>query len=345
MLTHQQNEIIMKRQFKFWTLVLPLMLLTQSCSYIYDDCSDCAKYYQVTYRLDVVSNINMQLRDELKADAGSKTLKTLGNYFQDIFQPASTEAHLGFYPVDGDEPILFSRMVEGRSASVSLSIPADNYRHIAVIGQNDPSISLADSMTASKTRLTQFMTDTVVSHTKAAFAGTLDMNVSGNADQQWVVNLYPADAGVAVVMKDNPKVSRVRAFLGGLATSFTPDDSTWHWDHASLMRTVPVNVDGTDSTAYCAVAFPSRALAAAAKGLQTRSGENNALWYVDIFADMPNGSVTRTVLTLSEQLHAGDIRVIRVKINDDGGISTTDSNVGASVTLDWKKGGEYNPDL
>ena len=66
---------------------------------------------------------------------------------------------------------------------------------------------------------------------------------------------------------------------------------------------------------------------------------------MDIYADMPNGSITKTVLTLSEALKAGDIKVIRVKVNDDGGISTTDSNVGASVTLDWKKGGEYNPDL
>lgn len=64
------------------------------------------------------------------------------------------------------------------------------------------------------------------------------MNVVGNADQSWVVNLYPADAGVAVVMRNNPKVSRVRAFLGGLATSFTPNDSTWHWDRSSLVRTV-----------------------------------------------------------------------------------------------------------
>lgn len=60
---------------------------------------------------------------------------------------------------------------------------------------------------------------------------------------------------------------------------------------------------------------------------------------------LPDGTVTRTVLSLSDALKAGDVRVIRVKLNDDGGVSTSDSNVGASVTLDWKKGGEYNPDI
>lgn len=48
---------------------------------------------------------------------------------------------------------------------------------------------------------------------------------------------------------------------------------------------------------------------------------------------------------MTEPLKAGDIRVIRIHVNDDGGVSTSDSNVGASVTLDWKKGGEYNPEI
>jgi hypothetical protein len=60
---------------------------------------------------------------------------------------------------------------------------------------------------------------------------------------------------------------------------------------------------------------------------------------------MPDGTVTRTLLSLYKPLKAGDIRVIKVNVNDDGGISTTDSNVGASVTLDWKSGGEYNPEI
>lgn len=339
-----KTNIIMKRQFKFWALALPLLLLTQSCSYIYDDCTNCSKYYSLNYRLDVVSNINVQLSDQLKADVASKTLNTLNGYFQGIMQPATTEARLGFYPADGEEPILFDRTVEGRSATVSLSIPADNYRHIAVIGQDDPSVSLVNMEKATTATLTQFQRDTVDNHTQAAFAGTLDMNVVGNADQSWVVNLYPADAGVAVVMRNNPKVSRVRAFLGGLATSFTPNDSTWHWDRSSLVRTVPVSVAGTDSTAYCAVCFPSHDKTAGAKGTATRA-DDGSLWHVDILVDMPNGTVTRTVLTIEKPLRAGDIRVIRVKVNDDGAISTTDSNVGASVTLDWKNGGEYNPEV
>lgn len=337
----------MIRQFKFWAtalLILLTMLTQQSCSYIDDDRSDCETSYSLTYKLEVVSNINMQLREQLKADAGSLTLKTLNNYFASVFQPSTTEARLGFYPLDGAAPVLFIRNIQGLRSMFSISIPADNYRHIAVIGQSDPSIFLSDTTKASTVRLTQSLRDTVDNHIQAVMAGTLNMNVLGNADQTWEVDLYPADAGVAVVMRDNPKVGLVRVFLADLATSFTPDDSTWHWDHASLVRTTPLTVSGTDSTAYCGVAFPSHnTTATGAKGI--RRADGGALWHAVVLVDMPDGTVTRTLLSLYKPLKAGDIRVIKVNVNDDGGISTTDSNVGASVTLDWKSGGEYNPEI
>lgn len=256
----------MTRQFKFWATALLLLLTMQSCSYIDDDRSDCENTYSLTYQLEVVSNINMQLSEQLKVDAGSMTLKTLDKYFQSVLQPTTTEARLGFYPIGGN-PIFFNRDIEGQRTAFSIAIPANNYRHIAVIGQSDPPIFLTDSAKASTVRLTQFLRDTVDSHVQAVMAGTLDMNVLGNQNQSWQVDLYPADAGVAVVMKRNAKVQRLRVFLADLATSFTPDDSTWHWDHASLVRTVPADVSGTDSTAYCGVALPSHAATTAAKAL------------------------------------------------------------------------------
>ena len=141
-----------------------------------------------------------------------------------------------------------------------------------------------------------------------------------------------------------------------MATSFTPNDSTWHWDHNSLVRTDAIDVPGTDSVAYCGIAFPSRAdsqvaakwgrgITAKNVGKGTESPSNDAVWRIIVLNDMPGGSVTRTVLYVRKPLRAGDVRVIRVHVNDDGGVDTRNSNVGASVTLDWKKGGEYNPEI
>lgn len=335
----------MTRYFKALTAALLLLLTLQSCSLIDDDLSDCESTYSLNYELKMVSNINLQLSEQLQVNTGSLTLATLNNYFSRIIQPTTSEVRLGFYPTDGDAPVYYSRQTQGQRSAFAISIPADNYRHVAVIGQEDPSIFLRDTTQAATVRLTQLLNDTVDSHNHAILAGTLDMNVMGNTDQSWEVDLYPADASVAVVMKKNPKVLRTRVFLADLANSFTPNDSTWHWDHASLVRTDAVDVTGTDSVSYCGVAFPSRMeQQTTAKNRLTRATDN-ALWHVIILADLPDGTVTRTVLSISKVLKAGDVRVIRVKLNDDGGVSTSDSNVGASVTLDWKKGGEYNPDI
>ena len=120
-----KKNIIMIRQFKFWAtalLILLTMLTQQSCSYIDDDRSDCETSYSLTYKLEVVSNINMQLREQLKADAGSLTLKTLNNYFTSVFQPSTTEARLGFYPLDGAAPVFFKRNIQGLRSMFSISI-------------------------------------------------------------------------------------------------------------------------------------------------------------------------------------------------------------------------------
>lgn len=346
----------MTRYIKALATVLLLLLTLQSCTLIDDDRSDCENSFSINYQLKVVSNINLQLSEQLQASMGSQTLATLNSYLSPILQPTTSAVHLSFFPTGGSEPIHFDRETQGLRTAFSLSIPADNYRHVAVIGQEDPSIFLRDTTEVRTERLSQFLNDTVDSHNHAALAGTLDMNVANNANQDWEIDLYPADASVAVVMKKNPKVTRIRVFLADLATSFTPNDSTWHWEHNSLVRTDAVDITGTDSVAYCGVAFPSRM--EAGKSTDTngiRAGMNPAptsesavdgtIWHVIILADLPDGSVTRTALSLSKALKTGDIRVIRVKLNDDGGVSTTDSNVGASVTLDWKKGGEYNPEI
>ena len=292
---------------------LLLLLTAQSCTFIDDDRSDCEDTYSLNYELKVVSNINLQLSEQLQVSTGSMTLKALNNYFSPIMQPATSEARLGFFPTDGDAPIYYSLHTEGRRTALGISIPADNYRHIAVIGQADPSIFLTDTTMAATVRLTQFLNDTVDSHNHAILAGTLDMDV-------------------------------------------TPNDSTWHWDHNSLVRTDAIDVPGTDSVAYCGIAFPSRAdsqvaakwgrgITAKNVGKGTESPSNDAVWRIIVLNDMPGGSVTRTVLYVRKPLRAGDVRVIRVHVNDEGGVDTGNSNVGASVTLDWKKGGEYNPEI
>jgi hypothetical protein len=56
-------------------------------------------------------------------------------------------------------------------------------------------------------------------------------------------------------------------------------------------------------------------------------------------------SVTETVLDITEPLKAGDLKIIKGSLDDEGAVRPYDSTVGVSVTLDWNKGGTYDPEL
>ena len=50
--------------------------------------------------------------------------------------------------------------------------------------------------------------------------------------------------------------------------------------------------------------------------------------------------------TLEEPLKAGDVRVLRLRMNEDGSLGGGDNQeVGISVTLEWKDGGDHELEL
>ena len=66
---------------------------------------------------------------------------------------------------------------------------------------------------------------------------------------------------------------------------------------------------------------------------------DEALWKVQVFTDMPNGTITETELSFPYALKAGSLEIIKVQLQDDGSVVVVgNTEVGASVTLDWKEG-------
>jgi hypothetical protein len=64
-----------------------------------------------------------------------------------------------------------------------------------------------------------------------------------------------------------------------------------------------------------------------------------------VYLTKTDDSVTETVLDITEPLKAGDLKIIKGSLDDDGAVQPYDSSVGVSVTLDWNKGGEYETPL
>ena len=72
---------------------------------------------------------------------------------------------------------------------------------------------------------------------------------------------------------------------------------------------------------------------------------DEVLWEFRIYLPQPDGTITETILGIREPLRAGQLKIVRVRIGDSGQVEAENPNVGVSVTLDWKPGGEYNPEL
>ena len=64
-----------------------------------------------------------------------------------------------------------------------------------------------------------------------------------------------------------------------------------------------------------------------------------------VYLTNSDGTVTETVLDIDEPLKAGELKIIKGSVDDEGAIRPYDSTVGVSVTLDWNSGGTYNPEL
>lgn len=48
---------------------------------------------------------------------------------------------------------------------------------------------------------------------------------------------------------------------------------------------------------------------------------------------------------MKNPLKAGEMQVIKVKLNDEGGVVTENPEVGVSVELDWKPGGDFDIEI
>lgn len=145
------------------------------------------------------------------------------------------------------------------------------------------------------------------------------------------LNLYPVGAQVAVVASVDSSITSVSMSVEGCATAFNAMDSTYSFNSGT-----PVPLTFLPSASVASWQTFTAGVLPSAEGTP---------WRITIFATTASGSVTRTVLTIGNRLLPGDIRVLQVSIGSNGATQTTSADVGATVTLDWKDGGHYNPDM
>ena len=327
-----------------------------ACSTIDDDMSDCG--FEVNYELNIVTNIQTKLQTQLQTDLELKTnlelTASLQTYLEAIFRDYADDVDLSFYDVLGDSVRLEHDQhdMNGKEESYTLNIPRRHYEHLATANvKQEERVDAFDTEICHRARLAQVDLDTVPSHCTGLFTARYDMDIKDSINQTFNVHLYMANAATVLVVDTlDSHIRDMKVFATGFATGFQVADSTYTFPAKSpIVKSEPIEVTDKKYACFCTVNFPSRDQLVIPVGAPRRAEDYDGviagLWEYHLYITTRKGSVTRSIIRSFEPLNAEQVRVVHVKLKEDGSAESVDTTVGVSVTLDWHQGGTFNPEL
>ena len=340
---------------------MAIMMSINGCSMIDEDLSDCGKQAKIDYELELVTNMSIELETVLNTEQDASIAEALRAHLSNIFTDFAHDVDLSFYDTTGDSLRLQhdQHIMDANQASYTFNLPMQKYMHLASANvMRDENISLISDELCHWAKLQQSVNDTVSSQTTGLFTARQPMELQEDIDQKYNVRLYMANCAAALIIDPQGyDTSGIRVYTTGFATAFNICDSTYSYLNVSpIVRTTPLKSDNGE-LGSCSVTFPSRESSQTRTVIETTEPfiaepSEESLWEFRIY--LPNlsvastrgvPSITETRFQLKQPLHAGQLKIIKAVVRDDGSVLTVTPNVGVSVTLDWKPGNVYNPDL
>ena len=367
----------MERRFIVKELLTAVLIgvLLSACSMIDEDLSDCGVETEVDYELQLVTNMTTEVQTQLSAQTDLALAATVKNFLSNIFTDFAHDVNLSFYSTEGDGTLLHQdeHIMDGSEKSYTLYIPRQKYMHLAVANiEGDPMVRLEDAESCHGAVLRQAEGDTIDSHNTGIFTARQLMEMVEGIDQTFNVKLYMCNCSAMLVVDPNGhNISGMRVFTTGFATAFFIADSVYEYKTPSpLIRTRRMEPDDNGHVGFVSVNFPSREPSSKNEDRGTRyevRGANDesfetrtviettepfiaqhgdeVLWEFRIYMPQPDGSTTETILGIKEPLRAGQLKIVRCRLGDNGIVSADSQEVSASVTLDWKEGENYHSDM
>ena len=337
-------------------ILLSACWLMAGCSVIDDDLTNCkedVKQCQMEYQLRLVTNMTTELQTQLTTMTELKVADALETHLKAIFSDFAHDVDLSFYDTEGNMDRLQhdQHIMDASQSSYTLTLPMRKYMHLAVANIADNTVvDLVNDQSGVTSSLRQTAPTAtsgngiLPSHTTGLYTARLPMEVLEGVDQTFNVRLYMANSAATLVL--NPKghsYTDLKVYTTGFANDFLIKDSTYVYESTSTMIVAQPVETGNDLLCFCSVNFPSRDAAPAS--VKKRAEAGPALWQFKVYLTNTDGKITETVLDIEEPLKAGDLRIIKGELDDEGAVRPYDSTVGVSVKLDWSDGGTYNPDL
>jgi hypothetical protein len=334
------------------------MAVLTACSLIDEDQSDCGKDVKVDYELQLITNLNIELEAQLDSVRDKDVIEALRNYLKNIFTDYARDVDLSFYDTKADSARLHHEKVimDANERSYTLYLPMCEYMHLAVANLTDNQlVNLADDDFCHPSKLQQVHADTISPHTTGLFTARKPMTVLDNENQTFKVKLYMANCAAALVVDTQGNdATGMKVVSSGFASRFSVCDSAFVFDDAApVIKTDDVPVKGGQQKVFCSVNFPSKNAEATRTIIETEEPflsepSETSLWEFRVYVPRKGSSgstITESILRLKKPLRAGGLKIIKVKLLPDGSVVPYSPEVGVSVTLDWKPGGVYNPEL
>ncbi len=332
------------------------------CSMIDEDQSDCGGEANVNYELELITNMSIELRTKLSSELDKDVAEALRDYLKNIFTDFAHDVDLSFYDTKGDSSRLHhdQHIMDANQKSYTLYLPMRDYMHLAAANLvNNSMVSLTDDDFCHPSKLQQQQTDTISPHNTGLFTARQPMSLKEGKDQTFNVRLYMANCAVALVVDPQGyDVQGMKVIANGFASGFNINDSTYAFGGKPfVVKADELEVKNNRQLCFCSVNFPSREPKQTRTVIETEEpfmaqpGEES-LWEFRVY--VPNHSAaksraeatfTETVLQVREPIRAGELMIIKCQAREDGSVTTANPDVGVSVTLDWKPGGVYHPEL
>lgn len=306
-------------------------------SCIDEDLSDCGVDYAVEYMVEQKPRTNLQreIATELARPEEQAMAARISEELGGVFTGVVHDVELSFF---NDHRLAWHQynIVDASSASFTVYMPRADYRNLVLANMMKVEEC---GFTGAESDLTMAVgylnvNDMVDSQESGLFSSRMDMHLE-DRDQKFRSCLYMLNSAAAVVIDRNGRqADDIWGYVEGTAFSFAVNDSVYSFSRKPVVRTVRMTEGGYDC--LYAVTLPSPD--------GTRADADAGLWRMKVYVET-GGKVTENVITVNDPLPAGDIRIIRVRMKDDGSLEAVTAEVGVSVTLDWKPGGSHDVEI
>ncbi len=322
-----------------------LTLLPTSC--IDENNEDCEVVdngveYELIYDHRLITNMDDEIKEELQtADEVELGKRLRAAITADVFREFGHELDLSFY-MSQARSYQQTVTVNADQTTLHFNLPLAQYRHLAISNAaHESNINLTGENDLSTAYLQQINADTINSYKVGVYTARKDL-IENGLKQSHAIQLYTTTDGAALVLDPQGVETRsIKTYITDLADGFQVSDSTFTYNSNPMIRCI--NMQDTGSALICQYGFGLPSSNVPLTRAEFDNVWQGSYWEMRVYVTLSDGKITENLFYVKEPLQAGNLEIIKGKLQEDGTITVENQEVGASANVEWTPGGTYYP--